>query len=228
MMLGITSDFRPTKEEVAVLRDLPERAAAQLDLCLRALGGGKRGIEGAVRGRAAAGLVTTYAKQLTLLGQLHAQAHREPVERALDDGRRGELLALTQDLFDASLRAPRFDPGETDAAHQDEEAAHASLRAALLQQDQAIVASITASAQALRGADIEPGPALGEARAAVEAGLDEIRGQRETARAASAQQADAFLAHLASRRELATRQLAIEAWLADWHAAAAAQRSAIG
>jgi hypothetical protein len=172
--------------------------------------------------------VTAYAKQLTLLGQLHAQAQREPVERALDDRRRGELLALTQDLFDASLRAPRFDPGKTDAAHQDEDAAHASLRAALLQQEHAITASITASAQTLRGADIEPGPALGEARAAVEAGLDEIRGPRETARAASAQQADALLAHLASRRELATRQLAIEAWLADWHAAAAAQRSAIG
>jgi hypothetical protein len=89
----------------------------------------------------------------------------------------------------------------------------------LLQQDHAIAASIAASAQVLRGANIEPGPALGEARAAVEAGLDELRGQRETARTASAQQADAFLAHLASRRELATRQLAIEAWLADWQQA---------
>ena len=210
------------------MQTFTERAAAQLDLCLRALAGGERGSEGSVRSRAAAGLVTAYAKQLTLLGQLHAQAHSEPVERALDDGRRGELLALTQDLFDASLRAPRFDPGETDAAHQDEEAAHASLRAALLQQEQAIAASITDTAQALRGAEIEPGPALGEARAAVEAGLDGIRGQRETARAAPAQQVDAFLAHLASRRELATRQLAIEGWLADWRAAAAAQRSAIG
>ncbi|MBW2397552.1 MAG: FUSC family protein, partial [Deltaproteobacteria bacterium] len=72
------------------------RAAAQLDLCLRALGDGERSSEAAARGKAAAGLVSAYAKQLTQLGQLHAQAHAEPVERALDDTRRAELLALTQ------------------------------------------------------------------------------------------------------------------------------------
>jgi hypothetical protein len=37
----------------------------------------------------------------------------------------------------------------------------------------------------------------------------------------SVQEADAFLAYLASRRELATRQLGVEAWLADWREAQA-------
>jgi uncharacterized membrane protein YccC len=189
-----------------------QRAAGQLDLCLRALRGGERGTEGAAPGQDAAALVSAYAKQLTQLGQIHAQAHAEPVERALDDGRRGELLALTQDLFDASLRTP-LAPGGDEA----EPAADAALR----RQDEALVASLVAVAEALRGAAAEPGPGLREAHDAVEVQLDALRGDPDAARGLGARSTDALLASFDARRFLAARQLAIEAWLADWRAAEA-------
>jgi hypothetical protein len=199
-----------------------ERAAAQLDLCARTLGGGERSSEGGAPDQDPAILVSAYAKQLTLLGQVHAQAHAEPVERALDDTRRAELLALTQDLFDACLRSPEFAPRERGPVPQDAKAALASLRAALLEHAEALRSSIAASAQVLRGGAPEAGSRLAEAQTALEARLDEVRGQREIARAAGAQQLGAFLSYVDARRELVARQLAIEAWLADWHRAAAA------
>ena len=77
------------------------------------------------------------------------------------------------------------------------------------------------SAEALRGVGAEFGSALSEARALVEAQIDAFRRQSRIARPVSVQEADAFLAYLASRRELATRQLGVEAWLADWREAQA-------
>jgi predicted nucleic acid-binding protein len=194
------------------MQTFTERAAGQLDLCLRALRDGERGSEGVARGQDAAGLVSAYAKQLTLLGQLNAQAHAEPVERALDDRRRGELLALTQDLFDASLRTP---PAP-------EEGAQPAADAALRRQDEALVASLVAVAEALRGGAAEPGPDLREAHDAVEVQLDAVRGDPDAARGLGARGTDALLASLDARRFLAARQLAIEDWLADWRRAAAA------
>jgi uncharacterized membrane protein YccC len=198
------------------MQTFTERAAGQLDLCLRALRDGERGSQGAARGQDAAGLVSAYAKQLTLLGQLHAQAHAEPVERALDDRRRGELLALTQDLFDASLRTP---PAP-------EEGAQPAAAAALRRQDQALVASLVAVTEALRGGAAEPGPGLREAHDAVEVQLDALRGAPDAARGLGARGIDALLASLDARRFLAARQLAIEDWLADWRRAAAAEARA--
>jgi hypothetical protein len=198
------------------------RAAAQLDLCSRALGDGDRGSEGAGRGENAAGLVSTYAKQLTQLGQLHAQAHAEPVERALDDTRRAELLALTQDLFDASLRAGGGAPSRQGAVPPQVESALAPLRSALLRREQALSASLTASAAALRGTGPGPTSDLSAAQRAVEAQFDAIRGQAEIARALGAHDTQVLLAHLDAIGALAAGQLAIEAWLADWHRAAAA------
>jgi len=52
-----------------------------------------------------------------------------------------------------------------------------------------------------------------------------MRGRRELARAAGAQRTDAFLAYVDSRHQLAARQLAIEAWLADWRRAVAPDAS---
>jgi hypothetical protein len=75
---------------------------------------------------------------------------------------------------------------------------------------------MAASARALRVGTPEPGTGLAEAQTALEARLAEIRGQRELARAAGAQRTDAFLVYVDSRHQLAARQLAIEAWLADW------------
>jgi hypothetical protein len=203
-----------------------ERAAAQLELCMRALGGAEPRTEGAAPGRDAAALVSAYAKQLTLLGQLHAQAHHEPVERALDDGRRAALLALTQDLFDATLRAPHPASREEASVPEEARAALAPLGAALVRQDQALRASVAAAARSLRGDP--PGPSsmdasLGEARRAVETQRDALRGHPELARALGAHGTDELLAHLDSARQLVACQLAIEAWLADWRRAAGAE-----
>jgi hypothetical protein len=196
-----------------------ERAAGQLDLCLRALGDGGRGDERAAPDRNAAGLVSAYAKQLTLLGQLHAQAHAEPVERALDDTRRAELLALTQDLFDASLGARRSLDGKEAAAPQDAAAALAPLREALTHQDETLVASLNAAAGALRGSGPGPDSSLGEARAAAEAQIDALRGRADLARALDARETGELLAELAASRRLVESQLAVETWLADWRRA---------
>jgi hypothetical protein len=174
--------------------------------------------------------VGAYAKQLSLLGQLHAQAHREPVERALDDERRAGLLALTQDLFDATLRAPRPGPPEAKSVPEDVRAALAPLREALVRQDQTLGASLATACRTLRGdlAGVDsdlPGvdSDLGEARRSVETQLDAIRGRRDLARAFDARATDDFLAQVDSGRHLAACQLAIEAWLADWRRAAGAE-----
>ncbi|MCH7812350.1 MAG: FUSC family protein, partial [Chloroflexi bacterium] len=204
-----------------------ERAAAQLDLCARTLSGGERSSEGTAPGQNPGTLVSTYAKQLTLLGRLHAQAHAEPVERALDDTRRAELLALTQNLFDACLLSRGIAPGETGPTPQDAEAALASLRAALLKHDEALRSSIAASARVLRGGTPEAGLCLAEAQTALEVRLDEVRGHREVARAAGPQQVDAFLSYVDARRELVARQLAIEAWLADWRRAVGSRSASV-
>jgi len=200
-----------------------ERAAAQLELCMRALGGAEPRTEGAAPGGDAAALVSAYAKQLTLLGQLHAQAHHEPVERALDDGRRAALLALTQDLFDATLRAPHPASREEVSVPEGARAALAPFGAALVHQDQALRASIAAAARTLRGDPPGVEASLGEARRAVETQRDELRGHRELARALGARGTDELLAHLDSARQLVACQLAIEAWLADWRRAAGAE-----
>jgi len=202
------------------MQTFTERAAAQLDLCLRALGGGERGSEGAAaRGWDAAGLVGAYAKQLTLLGQLHAQAHVEPVERGLDDTRRAELLALTQDLFDASLRARRWVVGKEATVPEHAAAAVAPLREVLAHQDEALFASLRAAAGALRGTGPGLDSCLGEARAAVVAQIDARRGRSDPARAVDARRTGEFLARLAASRGLVESQLQLEAWLADWQRA---------
>jgi hypothetical protein len=201
------------------MQSFTARAAAQLDLCLRALGA--RGTEGGPD-RDAAALLSAYAKQLTLLGQLHAQAHAEPVEHALDDARRGELLALMQDLFDASLRDRRTAAAEKTRVPSEAEAGLAPLREALARQNAAILSSMAAAAQALRGAAPAPDPGLREAQAAVEAQIAEVRGRTAVVRSLGAHRTSEFLATVVERRRLAASQLAIEAWLAAWRQAVAA------
>ena len=160
--------------------------------------------------------MSAYAKQLTLLGRLHAQARAEPVERALDDTRRSALLTLTQDLFDASLRARRIPIGEEGSLLQQGGGSLASLRAALLRQDEALGSSLENAARTLRGAAPVLDSALDDARVAVEAAVDELRGRRDIPRSMGARRTDEFLSLLDSRRQRAARQLAVEAWLADW------------
>jgi hypothetical protein len=196
-----------------------ERAAAQLELCLRALGGAEPGTEDAARRRDAAGLVSGYAKQLTLLGQLHAQAHVEPVERALDDGRRAELLVVIEDLFDASLAGDQTPSGEQETLPEEVGAALAPLREALHREAEALVASLTTAAGALRGGEPGPGSGLAASRAAVESQLDALRARPDLARAAGARRTGESLARLAASRRLVASQLQLEAWLAEWREA---------
>jgi hypothetical protein len=191
------------------------RVAGQLELCERAVTSPGRS------GEETAGLVSAYAKQLTLLGHLHAQAHVEPVERALDDQRRADLLALVQDLFDASLRAPRWGIGDEVTATMEAEDELAPLREALIHWDEALVASLKAAAAALRGTGPEPDSSLREAGVAVEAQLDALRRRRDPTLAPDASRTASFLARLAATRLLVDRQLQIEAWLAEWQRAQA-------
>jgi hypothetical protein len=161
--------------------------------------------------------VSARAKQLSLLGQLHAQAQAEPVERALDDTRRAALLALGQDLFDASLRAPRWGIGQEAVVPSDSATALASLREALVQQDAMLVASLEASAAALRGSGTLPDSRLREAQATVDAQTDALRGHADLATEGDAHLTVEFLAQLAASGALVESQLEFEAWLADWH-----------
>ncbi len=190
-----------------------ERAAAQLDLCLETLRDGERGSD-----RDLPDLVSAYAKQLTLLGQLNAQAHAEPVERALDDTRRAELLALIQDLFDGSLHARRGMAGKEAAVPRNAAAALAPLHMALAHQNEALIASLNAAAGALRGSGPGPTSSLTEASAAVSAQVDALGGHPDLAGAPGASRSAELLAQLASN-SVVESQLQIEAWLADWHRA---------
>jgi uncharacterized membrane protein YccC len=196
-----------------------QRAAAQLDTCLQALGNAERDREGAARDQYIGGIVSARAKQLSLLGQLHAQAQAEPVERALDDTRRAALLALGQDLFDASLRAPRWRVGNEAAAPSDAAAALTSLREALAQQDAMLVASLKASAAALRGSGTSPDSRLREAHAAVDAQTDALSGHADLATEGDTRLTLELRAQLAASGALVESQLQLEAWLEDWHRA---------
>jgi uncharacterized membrane protein YccC len=193
-----------------------ERAAAQLELCLRALGGAEPPTE-----RALADLVSAYAKQLAMLGQVHAQAQKEPLERELDDGRRAALLALTQDLFDTALRGRKAAAAAAEAPPPQAAAALAPLREALRREQAAVTASIERVARALRGAAIEPDPGLREAHSEVSSCLDALRARGELAGVAEAGRSEASLAALADQRALSESQLAIETWLSDWRRAEA-------
>jgi len=196
------------------------RVAGQLELCDRALTGPGR------TGEDTASLVSAYAKQLSLLGQLHAQAHVEPVERALDDQRRADLLALVQDLFDASLRAPRWGIGDEVTATMEAVDELAPLREALVRREEALAVSLKATAAALHGTGPEPDSSLREAHAAVEAELAALRRRRVPVPALDASQTAKFLARLAASRWLVESQLRIEAWLAEWQRAQATHPSA--
>ncbi len=127
-----------------------ERAAGQLGLCAVELAHDDSGPSG---DKGSAELVTAYGRQLAPLGKQHAQAEHEPLAQALDSSRRGALLALIQDFFDApSLEACRLDrtPSQPDA-----EADILALRAAAQGLDEALESSTKNMVEALRGNLVE-------------------------------------------------------------------------
>jgi hypothetical protein len=183
-------------------------------VCLRAL----RDSEDAARD--VAGLVSAYAKQLTLLGKLHEQAHTEFIERALDNGRRAELLVLIQGLFDCSLQARRTTTQKIEQLTAGDSLA--PLREALGHQDKVLRASMLAAARLLRGATSEIDSGLASASQAVESQLRSLD-RREAARRHDAPRLGELIAAVEGRRQLAAGQLSIEAWFADWQQAVSAE-----
>jgi uncharacterized membrane protein YccC len=194
-----------------------QRSAAQIDLGLRAFRQHRQTQDSAARGRIARQLLTAYTRQLAQLGPLDGQAAHEPVEEALDGGRRRALLAKIQDLFDAVLGARGAPPVRSMPLLERAEVFE-PLREALLREDEALLASMQAAAETLRGeAPAEAASsALDEANRAVLARLHELRARPEPLPSITAEEREAFLVHLDSRRLLVDRQIAIEGWLADW------------
>jgi uncharacterized membrane protein YccC len=189
-----------------------QRSAAQIDLCLRAFREHRQ-----IEDHAAGQLLTTYTRQLAQLGPLDGQAAHEPVEEALDGERRRALLALIQDHFDAVLGARGAPPAQS-MPLVERGGVFEPLREALLREDEALLASIQTAAETLRGeAPAEAASsALDEANRAVLACLAELRARPEPLPSIDAEEREAFLVHLDSRRLLVDRQIAIEGWLADW------------
>ncbi len=186
-----------------------------------------RGEDGVSGSRDLARLLSAYAKQLTLLLQLHQQASREPVERALADERRSKLLALTQELFDASIRFRREFTAITETRDPPAgiDLLLTPLRRALVGEDEALLHSMTRAAGALREDEIRANAGLGEAHAEVEAQIEALFG-RDDLTALDRQKVAQLISGIASRRMLVETQLQIEAWIADWQTAAAGDRAA--
>ena len=72
---------------------------------------------------------------------------------------------------------------------------------------------------ALRDRAAPPNPALANAHHAVIDCLESLRDRAEDAPRVDEHERAAFLEKLDARRQIITRQLALEAWLADWAAA---------
>jgi uncharacterized membrane protein YccC len=220
LMLGVAAGFIAQRFlwPRTAMQAFLQRSAAQLDLCAEAFSD-----ENCVTGsRSFARLLSAYAKQLTQLLQLHQQASRETVERALAGDRRLNLLALMQELFDASVHArresnstpsTRTPPAEIDLPL-------APLRRALAGEDEALLHSMTLAAGALREDESCVNTGLGEAHGEVEAQIQAVFG-RDDLTALDRQKVAQLISGIALRRMLVETQLQIEAWIADWQTAAA-------
>jgi hypothetical protein len=220
LMLGVAAGFVAQRFlwPRTAMQAFLQRSAGQLDLCAQAVRGENR-VSGSHN---LARLQIAYAKQLTQLLQLHQQASREPVERALADERRSKLLALTQELFDASIRSRRESAAITEirSSPAENDFPLTPLRRALVGEDEALPHSMTLAAGALREDESRANAGLGEAHAEVEAQIEALSG-RDGLTALDRQKIAQLISGIASRRMLVDTQLQIEAWIADWQTAAA-------
>jgi hypothetical protein len=195
-----------------------ERVAAHLHQCGEAVRSARA--EGdAERERRNSELTRTFGMQLAQLGPLHAQASHEPVERALDPARRIRILALGADLVDAVLG---FRPGVGESLLERGGELLRPFLAALQRQDEALVASIRAVVAALRGEAAHADSGLASAHRAVAESVAALRADPSRASSLSDDEKRQLLIGLDVRRQLVSRQLAIEDWLAEWHEAEAA------
>jgi len=198
-----------------------KRAAAQLELCLAALRDAAPSADAAQRRTHAAEALQRFAAQLAQISKLHGQAEQEAVEQALDGSRRAALLALTQGLFDASLARDAGIAPSGDSESHTSGPDVAALSSALQHESESLVASMQSMVDALRNRAAPPTSALANAQRAVIDCIESLRGHAEDAPRVGEHERAAFLEQFDARRQIITRQLALEAWLADWSAAEA-------
>ena len=192
-----------------------QRVAVQLERCLEAVHGARDSGD-TERGRRAADLTRACAAQAVQLGPLHEQARHEPVERALDQSRRAEILALATDLVDAVLGDR---PGVAEPLLKRGGAPLRPLLEALRRAEEALLDSMQAAVDVMRGDTAHRASGLAAAQQAVEVRLEHLRADPGVIPELSADEKRRLLVELDSRRRLVFRQRAIEDWLAAWRTA---------
>jgi uncharacterized membrane protein YccC len=192
-----------------------QRVAAQLVLCADAVRGAREAGD-ADRGHRLARLLRGFVTQAVQLGPLHQQALQEPVERALDPSRRTEILALVSDLADAVLGDR---PGAAAPLLERGGAPLRPLLEALRRADEALLDSMQAAADAMRGDTEYRASSLPAADRAVEDCLEDLRADPSVIPDLTGEERRRLLVAFDSRRRLVARQRAIEEWLADWQTA---------
>jgi uncharacterized membrane protein YccC len=196
-----------------------KRAATQLELCLTALQSVAHGADAAERRAHAADTLQRFATQLSQISVFHKQADQEAVEHALDGSRRAALIALTQDLFDSSFAMDVGIAPSDDSKRRSSRSDVAALSSALQHESEAFIESVQSTVEALRDRATPPSSALANARNAVIDCIESLKKHPEDAPQVEEHQRAAFIKRLDNRRQIITRQLALEAWLADWASA---------
>jgi uncharacterized membrane-anchored protein YhcB (DUF1043 family) len=224
LMLGVAVGFMAQRLlwPRTAMQTFLQRSASQLDLFAQAVR--DDGVSGSLN---LANRLSAYAKQQAQLLQLHQQASRELVEQALSDERRSKLLALTQKLFDASIRPRQESTAISEARNLPAEIdlPLTNLRRALVAENEALIRSMTLAAAALRGDESRADAGLGEAHGTVEAQIEALRGGDDLT-ALDRQEVARLISGIAFRRMLVEAHLQIESWIADWQTAATGDRAA--
>lgn len=195
-----------------------KRAAENLALCRDAV---RELTEvGALQRDRAENLFRRAVENSSSLASLHAQARREPIERALDASRRAQIISLSMDLVEAVLAARKgFVPAQDGQADAASGPRIRALREALESEQEALLASMQASSDVLRGEAGYRTSELASAHRNVERRIEELRSDSSELPESGDEQIRRFLVQFDARRELVARQQAIDDWLAEWHGA---------
>lgn len=193
-----------------------KRGAAQIELCRRAYLDIDPDTGDAERLQRAAELIGAFAKQGAMLASLHGQAHLEAPENALDDGRRAQLLAHLQNLFDAALAASKLAAAIERRTGADVDAATATARSALVELRKVVETRLDSAAATLRSTEYTPSPDLDTILAKLEAASAAIDSASELPAASDSRP---LLREIVGHRIVAERQRALEAWFSEWRAA---------
>jgi uncharacterized membrane protein YccC len=181
---------------------------------------------GGLERRRAHDLFRASVQHVASLGSLHDQARHEPIERALDDPRRAEILSLAMSLNETAFagqqtviteRRERGDVNETSGPRM------RALQEALRTEREALLVSMQNSVDVIRGGAVYRASDLASAHQAVEDCVRELRADPTEHPEVHDEKMRRFLVHLDVRRELALRHRAIEDWLAEWQAAEQSQ-----